>query len=136
MTPARLRDQRPGVRIAHGADEFGRMHALAARIDERPLDMHAERAGNAPLGRARGGERRGQHLRRVGDDGRQKAGDALAPVRGGDFRDRLDRRLGVEQHAAAAVDLPVDEAGREDSAAEIDAARRRAGGPRGWRARG
>ena len=39
-----------------------------------------------------------------------------AAIRG----DRLDRRLGVEQHAAAAIDLPVDEAGGEHAAAEID----------------
>ena len=34
--------------------------------------------------------------------------------------DPLDRRIGVEQNAAAAIDLPVDKAGAENPAAEID----------------
>ena len=41
-------------------------------------------------------------------------------MRAGDRGDPLDGRLGVEQHAAAAVDLPIDEARRENAAAEID----------------
>ena len=41
-------------------------------------------------------------------------------MRGGDRGDPLDGRLGVEQHAAAAVDLPIDEARRKNAAAEID----------------
>ena len=40
-------------------------------------------------------------------------------MRGRDRRDSLDGRIGVEQHAAAAIDLPIDEAGAENSAAEI-----------------
>ena len=113
-------DQRVGVVLSHRADELGRVHALAAQIDEWPLDMHAERAGHAHM-RLAGCRQRGcQHVRRVGDDGRQKAGHSLAPVRMGDPGDRVDRRLGVEQHAATAVNLPVDETGGEDAAAEID----------------
>ena len=41
-------------------------------------------------------------------------------MRGGDRRDPRDGRLGVEQHAAAAVDLPIDEARAQNTAAEID----------------
>ena len=42
-------DQRVGVAVQHRADEFGRMHALAPPVDERPFDMDAERARNAIL---------------------------------------------------------------------------------------
>ena len=59
-------------------------------------------------------------MRRIGHDRRQEAGDAGAPMRGGDRGDSLDGRLGVEQNAAAAVDLPIDETGRENPAAEIE----------------
>ena len=40
-------------------------------------------------------------------------------MRGGDRGYPLDGRIGVEQHAAAAIDLPIDEAGAENPAAEI-----------------
>ena len=93
---------------------------LRLGIDERPFDMDPERAGHAFARLARGGERRVKHARRVGHDRRQEGGHAGAAMRGGDRRDSLDGRIGVEQHAAAAVDLPIDEAGAENSAAEID----------------
>ena len=92
---------------------------MRLKIDERPLDMDAERAGNMSLRLARGRERFGEDARRVGHDRGQEAGHAGAPMRRRDCGDSLDRRLSVEQHAAAAVDLPVDEARRENSAAEI-----------------
>ena len=41
-------------------------------------------------------------------------------MRGGDRGDSLNGRIGVEQHAAAAIDLPIDEAGAQNPAAEID----------------
>jgi hypothetical protein len=41
-------------------------------------------------------------------------------MRGGDFGDAVNGGLGVEQNAAAAIDLPVDKAGAENPAAEID----------------
>ena len=114
------RDQRLSVLLTHRADPFRRMHPFSARIDEGSLDMNPERAGNAHMRQPSGGQRRGQNFRRVGHNRRQKSRHPLAPVGGGDPGDALDRRLGVEQHAAAAVDLPVDETRREDSAAEID----------------
>ena len=76
--------------------------------------------GTARCAFARRRQRRGEHRGRVGDDGRQEAGDALAAKGAGDARHALDGRLGVEQDAAAAVDLPVDEPWRENAAAEID----------------
>ena len=96
------------------------MHALALGIDERPLDMDSERAGHAFARLASGGQRRVKHARRVGHDRRQEGGHAGAPMRGGDRGDPLDGRIGVEQHAAAAIDLPIDEAGAQNAAAEID----------------
>ncbi len=114
------RDERLGVLLAHRADELGWMDAFAARIDEGPLDMHAERTGHANVRLARRRQRPRQHFGRVGDDRRQEAGDPLAPVGVGDPRDCVQGRLGVEQRAAAAIDLPVDEPGRQDPAAEID----------------
>ena len=67
-------DERVCVLLQHRADEFGRMHALALGIDERPLDMDSERARDAFARLASGGERRVQHARRVGHDRRQKPG--------------------------------------------------------------
>ncbi len=40
-------------------------------------------------------------------------------MRGGDRGDPLHGRFGVEQHAAAAVDLPIYETGAKNAAAEI-----------------
>ena len=42
-----------------------------------------------------------------------------------DRGDALDGRLVVEQHAAAAVDLRIDEAGNEPAVLEVDRVRRR-----------
>src|SRR4029077_13944163 len=96
------------------------MHALALGIDERPFDMDPERAWHAFARLASGGQRRGKHARRVGDHRRQEGCHASAPMRGGDRSNSLNGRIGVEPHTAAAVDLPIDEAGAENSAAEID----------------
>ena len=90
------------------------MHALASRIDERPFDMDSERARHAFMRLARGGQRCVKHARRVGHDRRQESGHASAPMRGGNRRNPLDGRIGVEQHAAAAIDLPIDEAGAKN----------------------
>src|SRR3546814_15135995 len=60
--------------------------------------------------------------RRVADQGRQEGGGAEARVRGADRRDRFDIDLVVEQYAAAAVDLRVDEAGQQPAAFEVDLA--------------
>ncbi len=96
------------------------MHALALGIDERSFDMDPERAGHAFARLASGGQRRVKNAGSVGHDRRQKGGDASAPMRGRDCGDSLDGRIGVEQHAAAAVDLPIDEARAQNAAAQID----------------
>ena len=61
----------------------------------------------------RGGDRLGDPGRVVADQGRQEAGGAEAPMRRADGGDALERRRVVEQHAAAAIDLDIDEARRQ-----------------------
>ena len=84
-------DQRD-VLLVHLADEAGVVDALALRVEERPLDVDAEHAGDArPLApRAVAAIASAMCSRRVGDDGRQEAGRAEAPVRRADRRDPLD----------------------------------------------
>src|SRR5690606_28168260 len=59
------------------------------------------------------------HLGGVADQGRQEAGGAVAAVRAADGVDRLGTGVVVEQHAAATVDLHVDEARQQPAAAEV-----------------
>ena len=110
ITPVRAAMSASASCSSIGRMNSGGMHALAPGIDERSFDMDSERARHAFLRLARGGERRVEHARRVGHDRRQEGGHASAPMRGGDRGDSLNGRIGVEQHAAAAVDLPIDEA--------------------------
>ena len=58
ITPARASIRASGVLFLHRADEFGRMHALAPQVNERPLDMDSERAGNMVVRLSRRRERR------------------------------------------------------------------------------
>ncbi len=55
-------------------------------------------------------------LGRVADQGRQERGGAEPAVRRRDRRNSLHGRLVIEQNVAAAVDLRVDETGREPGA--------------------
>ena len=104
------RDERVRVCFKHRADELGRMHALAPGIDERPLDMDSQRAGHTLARLASDGQRCVKNAWRIGHDRRQERGHASKPMRGGDCGDSLDGWIGVEQYAAAAIDLPIDEA--------------------------
>ena len=52
-------------------------------------------------------------VRRIADEGGQKARRSKLAVRGRDRRDARLRRRVIEQHVAAAIDLQIDEAGRE-----------------------
>ena len=96
------------------------VHALARDVEEWPLDVNAEDAGHA---RGDGGAHRGDGPRddlEVGaDQCWQEGGGAEAAVRGADGADRFDARCVVEEHAAAAVHLQVDEARQQQSAAQI-----------------
>ena len=60
-------DQRRRVGFAKGTNPLRRMHALAARVDERSLDMDAERAGDVGLRLPRRRQRRVENLGRIGD---------------------------------------------------------------------
>jgi hypothetical protein len=103
----------------HLADELFGMGAFALDIEKRALDMDAEHARNA-LGdcRSHGGDRRFGHLRRVGDDRRQHPGRAEFPVRLGDAPHAINRGMIIEQGAATAVCLHVDEARCQQAAAQ------------------
>ena len=100
------------------------VHAFSGRVDVWSLDMDAQDARHPPVDRMAHGSDRARDGRAIGgDQGRQEAGGAVTPVRRADPRD--GRGLGgiVEQRAAAAVDLEVDEARRQQAALEVDAAR-------------
>src|SRR3546814_6881607 len=85
--------------------------------------MEADDAGHALLDRRIDrGERGGDLRRRVADQRRQEGGGAKARVRGADRRYGIDIDLIVEQYAAAAVDLRVDEAGQQPAAPQVDLA--------------
>ena len=63
------------------------------------------------------GVERSLHLRgRIGDQRRQQRRGAEGQMGGGDPPDGFGRRRVVEEHIAAAVDLDIDEAGREPGA--------------------
>ena len=88
------------------------MDAAFDLVDERAFDVNTDHAGNPRTdGGVAGIERSGDLLRRVADQSRQEGGRAEARVRRTDRGDRLDADLVVEQNAAAAIDLGVDEPG-------------------------
>ena len=79
------------------------------------------RAPSAAIASRAARDRRRMPSRPVGDEGRQHRRRAVAAH---GPRQRRDERVGlgrrVEQHAAAAIDLRIDEAGRQHAAAELD----------------
>ncbi len=86
--------------------------------------MDAEQAGHAGghgLARGLDGGLHGGEV--VADQGGGEAGGAIGAVGGADAGDLVHGRRVGEEGAAAAVDLGVDEAGREVAAAEIAALR-------------
>jgi hypothetical protein len=96
------------------ADLVGRMDALAIDVEKRALDMDAEHPGHTGLDRGIDGDHRAaDHVEIVADQRRQEAGGAEAAMRGTDRGDACDRWFIVEQHAAAAIHLGIDEAGDE-----------------------
>ena len=101
--------------------ELGRVvRALALGADERALDVHADHAGYARRdGLTHRGDRVGDHREIVADQRGQEAGGAEAAVRGADGADRLHGGRVVEQHAAAAVHLRVDESGQQQRPAQV-----------------
>ena len=91
------------------------MDARTARTDERPFQVQAEDA--VPAGDGTRRRDRAPHLLAgVGDQGRQARGRAKAAVRPGDFAHAVRGRPIVEEHAAPAIDLQIDEARGQDRA--------------------
>ncbi len=113
-------------------DVFRRMHAFFRVADERTFEMKAERDGAiaAIPRRMFAFDGVGEFLQRIdgaidggGDGGRAIAGDAVLGEGTLDSGERVGRGL-HDVVAAVAVDVNVDEAGRENGVAEI-------GDPRG-----
>src|SRR5215208_4594163 len=91
------------------------MDARTLRTDEGAFQVQAENAVTAGDGAGRSD--RGPHLlARVGDQGWQARRRAEAAVRPGDGAHAVGRWLFVEENAAAAVDLEIDEARGQDGA--------------------
>ena len=125
-------EQGVDIGIGHGHDERRVVGALPGPRQERPFEVDPEDAGRLRGERlAHRRDRFGAAPRPVGDEGRQAPGRAVGRVSGRDARGAGCRRGLVEQHAAAAVDLGVEEARRERAASEIPS--RQVGGQRGRR---
>ncbi|GMA75536.1 hypothetical protein GCM10025880_19530 [Methylorubrum aminovorans] len=106
-----------GVAGAECGEPAGIVDADPLRAQERPLEMDAEDAGNACRDRFRDAlDRRPDRRPRVGDEGGQQGSGAAFAVGGRDPGDADDARIVVEQHPAAAIDLTIDEARRQDRA--------------------
>ena len=100
--------------------------AAARRGDERTLHMQAADAGHALCQRvAHGLHRRAPQRRRPADECGQQRGGAEARMRGGNAAQRVGGRFVVEQHAAAAVHLQIDESRRQDDIVRQRRRRRR-----------
>ena len=108
---------RGGARPAARISVADRARPVFSGDKKRPLEMNAENARRclaSPPHRARCAC---CHLLvRIGDQRRQERGRAELAVRRNDRRDRFGRRVVVEQHVAAAIDLNVDEARSEPHA--------------------
>ena len=102
--------------VAERAHQAGRMRALAPRVEMRSLQMQADHAGNG-AGRHRV-DRRDDALAGVGDQCRQQSGGTGPPVSRRDAAEPVRGGVVVQQYAAAAIDLNVDEAGCEDAAVQ------------------
>ena len=114
-------------RIAHVevADLRRIVRAAAQLVDERPFDVDAGDSGHSgPHGVAHCAHRARDDDEVLADEGGQESGRAEAAMGGSDRADRFHARVVVEEHAAAAVHLRVEEAGKEGCASEVAPARR------------
>ena len=117
--------------VVRHAELAGVVRPLARRREVRAFEVDAEHARHALRDRlAHRRDRCAHDLDVVADQRRQEPGGAEAPMRGADAADRVDRRRVVEQHAAAAVDLGVDETGQQRVRRADRACRHRAGAGR------
>ena len=112
--------QQPDRAFVETAQFRGIMHALACDVQVRAFDVDAEHAGHLGVDRgAHGLECARDDMQVVADERRQKPGGAEAAMGAADLADGVDGRLGVEEHAAAAVYLRVEKARQQQMAAEI-----------------
>ena len=101
--------QQVQIGVAGRHHELGPVHALPFGVEERAFEMQAEKARLARhVARRRHGAH--HHLTFVGNQRRQQAGGAKAAMSRNDGAHACGRRHIVQQHAAAAVHLDVDEA--------------------------
>ncbi|MNZ65913.1 hypothetical protein D3C78_841140 [compost metagenome] len=105
----------------HLSDQRRIMGALACDGKMRPFEMQAEKAGHPSLvGDDAGFGGSGGNVRPVGDEcDHQRRGAELRMGRA-DAGNAFHIRLIVEHHAAAAIDLEVDEARRNEQSFRID----------------
>jgi hypothetical protein len=98
----------------------GVVHAAPRMREERPLDVNAQYTRHTLRdGGAHGLDGLSDHVQVVTDQRRQETRGPEAPVRGADRGDGFDAGMFVEQHAAAAVHLRVEEAGCQHAALEV-----------------
>ncbi len=96
------------------------MHAAARRVEEGSLDVNAEDAGHAGVERRlHRSDGAPDGLEIVADQRGHETGGAEAPMGRTDGTDGLGARVIVEQHAAAAVDLHVDEPGQQELSLDV-----------------
>ena len=94
---------------------------LARDVDHRALDMRTEHARYARRDRRVGRvERLRDRFVGIADQRRQERGGAERAMRIADRGNALDTQRVVEEDAAAAIDLCIDETGHQPTAVEID----------------
>src|SRR5690242_6714531 len=96
------------------------MHALAGDIEEGALDVDSEHSGDARGDRgAHGGDGACDDFEIGTDQCGEEPGGTETPVRSPDRLDRLDARGIVEEYAAAAIHLGVDESRQKQGTGEV-----------------
>ena len=107
------------VGFTHLADEAGRMGTLALNIEKWSFDVNAENARMMSITRCL--DRRnglGKNTRRIGDDRRQHARRSERAMGAGNPAHRFNTWIIIEQCAATAIHLYIDEAGRQKPAVQ------------------
>ena len=112
--------QEPDRAFVETAQFRGIVHALACHVQVRAFDVNAEHAGHLGVDRgAHGLECACDDMQVIADERRQKPRGAEASMGAADLADGVDGRLGVEEHAAAAVYLGVQKARQQQMTTEI-----------------
>ena len=113
-------DQRRQIVRAHRPDELRVVRALSGDGQMRAFEMQPEKARDVlPGSLGSGGDGLGGDLGRIGDQRRQQRSRAERHMRPADRADGVDVAMVVQHDAAAAIDLQVDEAGRQHAAVQF-----------------